>query len=133
MQTTHLNTLRLGFAFTWLLATATARAQSLEIPQTEFNLSFSKAVIELSPGESGQLDILILKSKGYAKSKVKMGISSTLPTGVAISFDPDKGNFDSTRASIRVDADAHLGQHMVILNATVNNKTKGSIFGLLIK
>lgn len=133
MRTTHVKNLKIGFALTLLLAATVVRAQSFENPQKEFTISFSNELVELSPGETEQLDVVILKSKSYLKSKVKMGISSTLPEGVTITFDPDSGNFDATKAIILVDAYAPPGQHLVILNATLNNKTKGTILKLLIK
>jgi hypothetical protein len=115
-----------------MLLALTASGQDLEIPENEFVLSFSKEQLELSRGENEELEILILKSKGYQKSKAKMGVSSNLPKGVTITFSPDRGTFDSTRANVSIQADAAPGQYMVILNATLNNKTKGSIIKLLI-
>jgi hypothetical protein len=116
-----------------LLVSLTVGGQNLEIPQNEFALSFAKQQLELSRGEKAELEILILKSKRYQKSKAKMGVSSGLPAGVTITFSPDKGTFESTQASVSVQANATPGQYMLILNATLHNKTKGSILRLLIK
>lgn len=116
-----------------MLVALTVSGQNLEIPQNEFALSFSKEQLELSRGENGELEILILKSKNYQKSKAKMGVSSSLPAGVTITFSPDKGTFESTQANVSIQADAAPGEYMLILNATMNNKTKGSILKLLIK
>src|SRR5688572_28401399 len=115
-----------------MLVAFSVSGQNLEIPQNEFALSFSKEQLELSRGEKGELEIVILKSKSYQKSKAKMGISSSLPQGVTITFSHDKGTFDSTLANVSIQADAVPGQYTLILNATLNNKTKGSIIKLLI-
>jgi hypothetical protein len=115
-----------------LLVGSTVSGQNPEIPQNEFAVSFSKVQLELSRGDKGELEILILKSKSYQKKKAKMGISSGLPKGVTITFDPDKGVFDSSKANISIQSDATPGQYMLILNATLNNKTKGAILKLLI-
>ena len=115
-----------------VLVALTVSGQTLEIPQREFALSFSKEQFELSRGEKGELEILILKSKSYQKSNVKMGVSSSLPKGVTISFSPDNGIFDSTKANVLIQADATPGQYTLIVNATLNNKTKGSVIKLLI-
>ena len=115
-----------------MLVAFSVSGQNLEIPQNEFALSFSKEQLELSRGEKGELEIVILKSKSYQKSKAKMGVSSSLPKGVSITFSPDKGIFESTMANVSIAADAAPGQYMLILNATLNNKTKGSILKLLI-
>lgn len=61
-----------------------------------------------------------------------MGVSSILPRGVTITFDPDKGKFESSIATISIDNDAERGEYMLILSATLNHKTKGSILRLLI-
>lgn len=115
-----------------MLFALTGSGQNLDIPQNEFALSFSKEQLEVSRGEKAELEILILKSKSYQKSKVKMGISSSLPNGVVITFDPDKGTFASTLAKISIEPDAAPGEYLLILNATLNNKTKGTILKLLI-
>lgn len=116
-----------------LTACISANGQNLEIPQKEFSLSFSTYRLELLPGDSSQVDIGVLKSKGYQKSKVKMGISSSVPNGVTIAFNPDQGNFDFTKATVSVDKEVAPGTYPVILNATVQNQTKGSILKLIIK
>jgi hypothetical protein len=124
--------IRITFLLALLPIASVVSGQNLEIPQNEFALSFSKEQLELSRGEKGELEILILKSKSYQKSKARMGVSSSLPKGVTITFDPDSGTFDSSSANISIQDDATPGQYMLILNATLNNKTKGSILKLLI-
>jgi len=114
------------------LHTLCSYAQNLEVPQKEFTLSVSHAVVELSGGETRKEEIKILKSKGYQKSKVKMGLSSSLPQGISITFNPDNGNFDLTEAIITVLPDVKPGQYSVILNATMNNKTKASVLKITI-
>jgi hypothetical protein len=116
-----------------MAASLMAVSQNLEIPQKEFSLSFSEGRVELSRGETGQLNIGVLKSKEYRNRKVQMGISSSVPKGVTIAFDPDKGNFDFTKANISVGGDAVPGTYWLILNATLSYKTKGSIVKLTIK
>lgn len=107
-------------------------AQDLEIPKKEFALSFSQTAVELSNGESFKVGIRILKSKPYQKSSVQMGLSSALPQGIAIEFSPESGNFDSTEALITILPDAKPGQYALIINATLNYKTKGSILKITI-
>ena len=133
MEAKHSMRKQTGLLFMLLIVALAANGQNLEIPQKEFTVYFSKDRIELSRGETSQLDVVILKSKGYQKSNVNMGISSSLPKGVAVTFEPDNGNFDSTRANILIQADATPGEYLLILNATLNFKTKGSILKLLIQ
>ena len=91
---------KISFSFMLLAATLAVSAQNLEIPQKEFTLYFSKDRMELSRGEDSQLDVLLLKSTGYRKSKTKMGISSSLPKGVAVSSMNEKLIFVNCFASI---------------------------------
>jgi len=108
-------------------------AQTVQIPHREFVLNFSTNKLELARGENGQLDIGVLKSKSYRSNKVKMGISSSVPKGVTIAFDPANGDFDFTKANISVASDTAPGTYQLILNATLNSNTKGSILKLIIK
>ena len=132
MEAKHPLRLKIIFPLSLSLAALTGSGQNLKIPRNEFALSFSRNQMELARGETGKFEILIRKSKAYRKSKAKMGVSSGIPNGVVITFDPSNGNFESSTASISVKPDATPGQYLVILNATLQNKTKGSILKLLI-
>jgi len=132
MEPKQLLRLRAICLFSLTFITLTIRAQSLEIPQKEFVLSLSEEQLELSRGEKGELEIMVLKSKRYQKSKAEMGVSSSLPEGVTITFSPAKGNFDSSTVNISITTEAIPGRYMLILNATLNNTTKGRILKLLI-
>jgi hypothetical protein len=117
----------------FMLFALTVSGQNLAIPKNDFALSFSKERLELSRGENSVVKILLVKSKSYQKSKAKMGVSSSLPAGVTITFNPDKGTFESTQATVAILGNAMPGQYLLILSATLQNKTKGSILKLLIK
>ena len=121
------------FLLALLLMNLDIQAQNVDIPEKEFALSLSAHKLELSRNESGHLDIGILKSKGYRNYRVKMGISSSVPKGVTIVFDPEGGNFDFTKVSVLVSNEAVPGTYMLILNATLSHHTKGSILKLIIK
>ena len=118
--------------FCLMLVALSATGQNLEIPQTEFALSLSNEQLELSRGKKADLEILILKSNGYRKSKAKMSVSSSLPKGITVTFSPEKGDFDRSRASIFIEPEVKPGEYLLILSATLNNKTKGTILKLLI-
>lgn len=132
MEAHHLISLKIIFLLTLMVVASPVSGQNLETTRNAFALSFSKNSLELSRGENGELEIQVLKSRGYRKSKIKMGVSSSLPKGVAITFSPDNDSFDSTKANILIQADATPGQYLLILNATLNNKTKGTILKLFI-
>jgi len=132
MAAKHLVKLRIIFLLSLCISALTSGGQNLEIPQNEFALSFPSNQLKLARGESGEFEIAILKSESSRKGKVKMGVSSALPKGVTVTFDPDNGYFDVAQARISVQPDVVPGQYWLILNATVNYKTKGAILKLLI-
>jgi hypothetical protein len=132
MKSKHFYATKIVFSILFVSVVAAVNAQNTEILRTDFNLHFSKNVWEVSPGKNVEFDIGILKSRSYHKSKIKMGVSSSLPQGVSITFNPDAGVFDSTRAVIAVGDHAARGQYLIVLTATLNNKTKGAIVKLLI-
>jgi hypothetical protein len=62
-----------------------------------------------------------------------MGLASALPSGVTVLFDEEKTDTDVAQASITVLPDAIPGLYSVIVNATINYKTKGVILKILIQ
>jgi hypothetical protein len=108
-------------------------AQTVEIPQKEFTVSLSDEKVNLARGEDKTFDVRILKSRAYQKGKIKMGISSTLPKGLTLSFDPKDGNGDVIKATITALADTAPGIYSVVVNATINYKTKGSILKIIVE
>lgn len=99
-------------------------------PRTEFAIQLSKNALEVKAGTSTELNVTILRSKTYTKSKAKLGFSSQLPEGVSVSFEPAEGLFETSVATISVAENTKAGNYQFILNAELNNKVKGSIVKL---
>jgi hypothetical protein len=114
-------------------ASIVSYAQNVEIPQKEFTLSLSDETVTLARGEFKTVDVRILKSKSYQKGKVKMGLSSSLPNGITLSFEPEKGDSDLSQAKITALPEAVPGTYSIIVNATINYKTKGSILKIAVQ
>jgi hypothetical protein len=102
-------------------------------PRTEYSVSLSENVVKLKPGETKQLTVSVLKSKGYSRSATKLGLSSSLPAGVTVAYEPAEGMFESSVASFTAAADSKAGEYQVILKTTVNNKIKGSIVKVVVE
>jgi hypothetical protein len=64
---------------------------------------------------------------------MKMGLSSSLPNGITLSFDPENGDSDSSQATITALPEAQPGTYSIIVNATINYKTKGSILKIAVQ
>lgn len=108
-------------------------AQNVALPQKEFVLSLSEESVKIVRGESKTIQIRSLKSKAYQKSEMKMGLSSSLPIGLQLSFTPENGKVDLTQATITASPEITPGEYSVILNSTINYKTKGSILEVTIE
>lgn len=101
-------------------------------PRTEFAIQLSKNTLEVKAGTSTELNLNILRSKTYTKSKAKLGFSSKLPEGITASFEPAEGMFETSVVTISVAENTKAGQYQIIVNAELNNKVKGSILKLAV-
>jgi hypothetical protein len=107
-------------------------AQNVDIPKKEFTVFIAEETTTLARGDRKNVDIQILKSKSYQKSKVKMGLSSSLPPGITITFDSEVEKSDLIHATISALPDTAPGVYSIIVNATINYKTKGSILKITV-
>lgn len=108
-------------------------AQEKTTPRTDYLVSLSESVITLKPGETKQLTVSLAKSKSYSRSTVKLGLSSSLPAGVTLAYEPAEGVFDSSVATLTTSADAKAGAYQVVIKTTINNKIKGSIIKVIVE
>ena len=111
---------------------STAIAQDKTFPRTEYSVSLSEKVVNLKPGETKPVTVSLLKSKSYSRSKAKLGLSSTLPEGITVGFEPAEGVFDESVASIAANSTAKDGEYQIIIKTTINNKIKGSIVKVVV-
>jgi hypothetical protein len=116
-------------AVLFLLSLSLSGYTQTQTPKKEFAIVLSQDKIEISASESKEIEIKILRSKAYLKSSAVMGLSSSLPSGIEVTFSPEKGNFDVTKVIIK-SSNAVPGQYSLIVNATLNGRTKGSIIKL---
>ena len=108
-------------------------AQEKTAPRTDYSVSLSENVVKLKPGETKQLTVTVLKSKSYSRSATKLGLSSALPAGVSVVYEPAEGMFESSIASITAAPDSKAVEYQVILKTSVNNKIKGSIVKVVVE
>lgn len=107
-------------------------AQDKIAPRTEYSVSVSENKLLVKPGESKDLTISILRSKSFSKAEAKLGLSSGLPEGVTIAFEPAEGMFESSVATIKVAPATKEGEYSIILKSTLNNKVKGTVIKLTV-
>ena len=119
----------LTLSLLFVLALANAQT-STELPSKEFAIALSENSLSIKPGEQKQITVSILRSKSYAKSSAVMGFSNSLPEGVSAVYEPATGNFEATVVTFTAAPSAVTGTYQIVLNGTINHKTKGSILKL---
>ena len=125
--------MKTAFTLSILLVVTAAMAQNkTEMPRSEFVISLSENSITLKPGESKQVIVSIIRSKSFAKGKATLGTPSVLPQGITLVYEPAEGNFESSVATITTGSTSATGSYQLVLNGTINYKTKGTILKLTV-
>ena len=101
-----------------------------QTPPKEFAIVLSPEKVDISSNETKEVEIRILRSKSYLKGTVTLGLSSSLPQGIEVSFSPETGNFETAKVIIKSSETVVPGLYSLIINAKLNGKTKGSIVKL---
>lgn len=107
-------------------------AQEKTAPRTEFTVELSTSSLEVRAGETKELTLTLNRSKQYSKSKATLGLSSGLPQGVTITFEPTDGVLESSVVKVAVAEHAKAGNYMIILNSTMQYKSKGATLKLIV-
>lgn len=107
--------------------------ETVALPAKEFAIALSQNTLEVKPGETRELEIILQRSRSYSKLKADMNLSSSLPDGIEISFDPSSGILENTKAIIKAAENATPGNYTIILNAAMNHKNKGAMLKLIVK
>ena len=123
------------YILTIVLATAAMTAsvaQEKTAPRTEFTVELSTSSLEVKAGEIKELTLTLNRSKQYSKSKATLGLSSGLPQGVTVTFEPTDGVLESSVVKVAVAEHAKAGNYMIILNSTMQHKSKGATLKLVV-
>lgn len=114
-------------ALTLLVFTSLTAYTQAQTPAKEFVIMLSEDNVDIPGGESKEIEVKVLRSKSYLKSSAVLGLSSSLPDGIELTFSPDKGIFETSKVIIKASEAAASGRYSLIINATLNGRTKGSI------
>jgi hypothetical protein len=107
-------------------------AQEKTAPRTEFTVELSTSLLEIKAGETKELTLTLNRSKQYSKSKATLGLSSGLPEGVSVTFEPTEGVVDNSVVKVAVAQHTKAGNYMIILNSTMQHKSKGATLKLIV-
>jgi hypothetical protein len=119
--------------FVWAVCVVSASAQEKPAPRSEFAIELSASSLEIKTGESRDVTVHLNRSKSYSKSKGVLGLSSGLPEGITVSFEPATDVTTEGVAKIAVAKTAKPGSYMLILNGTLEHKTKGATLTLTVR
>lgn len=108
------------------------QAQDSVAPRKEYSVSLSESSVTLAPGEAKQITVNLLRSKSFLSSKGNLGLSSSLPAGITVTYEPAEGVLESSVATITASKDTKPGQYQIILKSTVRNLSKGSIVKVVV-
>jgi hypothetical protein len=119
--------------FVSAVCVVSASAQEKPAPRSEFAIELSVSALEIKTGESHDVTVHLNRSKSYSKSKGVLGLSSGLPEGITVSFEPATDVTTEGIAKIAVAKTAKPGNYTLILNGTVEHKTKGATLTLTVR
>jgi uncharacterized membrane protein len=119
--------------FVFAISLAAQAQESKSAPRTEFTLDLSAATLKVNAGESSAIDLSILRSKTYKKSNAVLGLSTSLPEGITVEFEPNNGVIEKTNVKVIASRAAKPGEYLLILKATLQNHTKGATLKLVVE
>jgi hypothetical protein len=99
--------------------------QAEAAPKKEFSIELSEYAVDIKPGSSKDVTIYLHKSKSYARANASLGLSSGLPEGITVTFEPEENVGESSIAHINVGESVKTGICLIVLNGTILNKNKG--------
>jgi hypothetical protein len=117
----------------WAACVVGASAQEKPAPRSEFVVELSASALEMRAGESRDVTVHLNRSKSYSKSKGVLGLSSGLPEGVTVSFEPATDVATEGVAKIVTAKTTKPGNYILILNGTLEHKTKGATLTLTVR
>ncbi len=120
------------FIIAALILALQAAAQTPVAPHSEFTVALSEETLQVSPGETKKITVVIARSRSFSKGEVTWGFSSALPSGITIAYIPSPETPDSEVATITVAPSVNVGAYSLLLNATLRYKTKGTILKLVV-
>lgn len=116
-----------------IVSHASFAQEMASLPKKEFTISLSQNALEIRSGETKDITVTLQRSRGYSKLNAALNLSSSLPDGVNISFEPSTGVIENTIARITVNENAKPGNYMIVVNCTINHKNKGTMLKLTVK
>jgi hypothetical protein len=123
---------KIFFTIALALTGVSLHAQEKTVLRSEFAVELSTTSLEVKAGETKDVNIHLNRSKSFSKSKVVLGISSGLPEGVTVTFEPSEGVLENSVAKVAVAPTVKAGTYTLIVNGVMQNKSKGKMLKLVV-
>ena len=101
-----------------------------EIPKKEFRSTLSENALAISPGETREVKVSILRSKAWKKSAANVSIPAALPEGITITFAPREGLISESTMQVKVDEDVQPGVYTILVRTEIRHTKKGNLLRL---
>ncbi len=111
---------------TTLFSASFAQAQTTP-PKKEYTITLAERQVTIFPGEEKEIEVEVLRSKSYRKTKINLETGSRLPEGLDITYKAPEGTSNTYTMVIKAGQDVKEGQLMLIVNAKSNRVTKGTM------
>jgi len=105
------------------------QAQS-NVPKSGFVIMSSEKNIKLIPGQKKNVDVEVIRSKSYSKTKIELLLGTRLPEGVAVNIVKPAEFNDPYVLEISTELDAIPGEYNLVINGKSARGTKGTMIKL---
>jgi hypothetical protein len=99
-------------------------------PKKEFTVTISEKSINLAPGESQTIAVIINRSKAYKKAKINLSLGSALPEGLSVEFENGTDPLNQRKMILTADENIAISSKTMILKAKSARVSKGVMFKL---
>jgi hypothetical protein len=113
------------------LTASAAFAQNKKLLK-EYVVTVDQSSVSLSNGGTASLQFTFEKSKSFANSKVTMVAPGNLPEGLTVSFEPQEGKFETTKATLTAN-NVKPGTYNIILSSIIQNNKKGNLVSVTVQ
>ncbi len=100
------------------------------VPEPDYTLSLAPGVLELNPGEAGQVTVTLTRSGGFSEP-VTLSLEGA-PAGVTSGFNPNPAAGTTSTLTLSVDAAAPLGSFGLLVRGAAAGRSKVAALTLTI-
>lgn len=99
----------------------------------DYKLELASDVIQLKAGSSAQVDLNLIKGGRYKKHEATLGLSSGLPAGITVQYEPAVNVMEKSLVTISSAKETKPGVYYVGIKATILNNIKSTLLKVEVK